>query len=234
MEAVTGEQPNDFPQVITPFPQSLHLTSALDAAVKYEPPQKLRPIRRSPADDPSSFQDEHLFAGTGESTALFESEKAGSRSVEEGLDPKADWCNWEEDSSSSSDDDGDSLFPNNNEPGMRKRKRNTMVKIERFFEDLAMRIMKQQEQMHKQLMELVEKRERERITREEAWKQQEIERMKREEEMRTQEMSRNIALISFIQNVLGHEIQIPQLGPVSFMGENETKGDGNYAENDHV
>lgn len=107
-----------------------------------------------------------------------------------------------------------------------------MIKIESLLEGLAVRIMEKQEQMHKQLIELVEKRERERIIREEAWKQQEMERMKREEEMRTQEMSRSIALISFIQNVLGHEIQIPQPGPVSFVEENETKDVGNLTEND--
>lgn len=97
MEAVTGEQPNHFPQQITPFPESLDLTSALDAA-KYEPPQKLRPIRRSAAEDPSSFLAEQLGAGLGESIALFEVEKAGLASVEESLDPKTEWCSWEDDS----------------------------------------------------------------------------------------------------------------------------------------
>ncbi|KAJ0081719.1 hypothetical protein Patl1_09596 [Pistacia atlantica] len=259
MEAVTGEQPNGFQQQITPFPESLDLTSALESA-KYEPPQKLRPIRRSPAEDPSSFLAEHLCAGgTGESTALYETEKVEMENgkgihfwIISNVKKQGEWGKREfgghlvviwifelilsacHDSlrSSSSADDGDNFLANSKEPGMRKRKRKTMIKIESILEGLAMRIMEKQEQMHKQLIELVEKRERERIIREEAWKQQEMERMKREEEMRTQEMSRSIALISFIQNVLGHEIQIPQPGPVSFVEESETKDVGNHTEND--
>lgn len=70
--------------------------------------------------------------------------------------------------------------------------------------------MLKQEQMHKQLMEMLEKNEKERIIREEAWKQQEIERSRRDEAIRTEETSRNLALISFIQNLLGHEIKIPK------------------------
>ncbi|XP_044496423.1 trihelix transcription factor GTL1-like [Mangifera indica] len=172
------------------------------------------------------------LGGLGESIALFEIEKAGLASVEESLDPKTEWCSWEDDSSSSWDDDGDNLFANSKEPGMRKKKRKTMTKIESFLEGLTMRIMEKQEQMHKELIELVEKRERERIVREETWKQQEMERIKREEEMRRQEMSRNIALISFIQNALGHEIEPLQPGPVSFVEENEAKDFGNHTEND--
>lgn len=61
-----------------------------------------------------------------------------------------------------------------------------------------------------QLIEMLEKRERERIVKEEAWKQQEMERAKLHEEVRAQETSRSLALISFIQNVLGHEIHCPQ------------------------
>lgn len=34
--------------------------------------------------------------------------------------------------------------------------------------------------------------------------------MKREEELRAQENARNLALISFIQNVMGHKIEVPQ------------------------
>ena len=73
-----------------------------------------------------------------------------------------------------------------------------------------MKVVKNQEQMHMQLIEILEKRERERVVREEAWKQQEMERAKRYEEVRTQETSRSLALISFIQNVLGQEIHCPQ------------------------
>ncbi|KAJ6912220.1 hypothetical protein NC651_014794 [Populus alba x Populus x berolinensis] len=86
----------------------------------------------------------------------------------------------------------------------RKRKRRSKRKIEKFLESLVMKVMEKQEEMHKQLVEMIESRERETMIREEAWKQQETERMKRDNEARDQETSRNLALISFIQNMTGH------------------------------
>ncbi|RVW33647.1 Trihelix transcription factor GT-2 [Vitis vinifera] len=84
-------------------------------------------------------------------------------------------------SSSSSDDGGDSS-EGITLPGKRKRKRRTRKKLEFFLESLARKVIKNQEQMHMQLIELLEKRERDRIVREEAWKQQEMDRAKRYEE----------------------------------------------------
>ena len=83
-------------------------------------------------------------------------------------------------------------------------------KLEDFVENLVMKVLEKQELMHKQLVDMIEKKERERVMREEAWKQQEMERIKKDEEARAQERSRNLALISFIQNLLGREIQVPQ------------------------
>jgi hypothetical protein len=104
----------------------------------------------------------------------------------------------------------------------RKRKRKSRRKLELFLENLVTKVMERQEQMHKQLIEIIEKRERERIIREEAWKQQEMQRMKREEELRAQETSRSLALISFIQNLLCQEIQI--LEPVTTQCKGEDGG----------
>ncbi|KAL6967955.1 hypothetical protein U1Q18_033758, partial [Sarracenia purpurea var. burkii] len=110
--------------------------------------------------------------------------------------------------SSSSDDDCD-LLETVTEPLSRKRKRKTRKNLKLFVENMLRNVMEKQEQMHKQLIEMIEMRERERIIREEAWKQQEIERAKKDEEARAQEKSRTLALISCIQNLVGHEIQIP-------------------------
>ncbi|XP_021902301.1 trihelix transcription factor GTL1 [Carica papaya] len=96
------------------------------------------------------------------------------------------------------------------EPVNRKRKRETRKKLEVFLEQLVEKVMERQEQMHKQLIETMERRENERIMREEAWRQKEIERMRRDEEARAQETARSLALISFIQSTVGHEIEIPQ------------------------
>ncbi|XP_068496254.1 trihelix transcription factor GTL1 isoform X2 [Phaseolus vulgaris] len=106
------------------------------------------------------------------------------------------------------DDDNSSASTEGNGP--RKRRRKTVRKLEGFVKDLVTKVMEKQEQMHKQLVEIIENKERERIKREEAWKNEEMERIRKEEEARAQEKSRNLALISFIQNLLGHEIQIPQ------------------------
>lgn len=130
--------------------------------------------------------------------------------------------------SSSSDDSDDYSTRNFEEPVKRKRRRKSRRKLEAFLENLVMKVMEKQEQMHKLLIEMIEKREKERIIREETWKQQEMERMKRDEEIRAQETSRNLALISLIQNVLGQEIfQIPQVEPVVFqwMEENGAETD---------
>lgn len=70
-------------------------------------------------------------------------------------------------------------------------------------------IMQKQERFHRQMITLLETKENERIIREEAWKQQGIERAERERQERAQETSRSLALISFIQNLMGHEIHIP-------------------------
>jgi len=75
-----------------------------------------------------------------------------------------------------------------------------------------MKVMEKQEEMHKQLVEMIESRERETMIREEAWKQQEMERMERDNEARAQETSRNLALISFIQNMTGHVIEVSNGG----------------------
>ncbi|KAM2704062.1 hypothetical protein EV2_005583 [Malus domestica] len=88
-------------------------------------------------------------------------------------------------------------------------------RVELFLGSLVKKVMEQQEQMHKQLIEMVEKKEKERLAREEAWKQQELDRLKRDKEIRAQETSRNLALISFIQNYLGYEIQVPQPSPAT-------------------
>ncbi|GMH05228.1 hypothetical protein Nepgr_007068 [Nepenthes gracilis] len=111
-------------------------------------------------------------------------------------------------SSSPSNDTGNPAHDTEGPPS-RKRKRKK-ENLEKFMENLMMQVINKQEQMHKQLIEMIEKKEAERVIREEAWKQQEMERAKREEEIRALETSRSLALISFIQNVLGHEIQIPQ------------------------
>ncbi|GAB4826457.1 hypothetical protein Ancab_033352 [Ancistrocladus abbreviatus] len=132
-------------------------------------------------------------------------------------------------SSSSSDDTGDSP-EDANAPRMLKRKRTMKKILEEFLENLMMQMVNKQEQMHKQLIEMIEKKETERLIREEAWKKQELERAKQEEEIRAQEASRSIALISFIQSALGHDMEIPYPVQSSCLEEDdsETQSPGNF------
>ncbi|XP_027338736.1 trihelix transcription factor GTL1 isoform X2 [Abrus precatorius] len=113
-------------------------------------------------------------------------------------------------SSFEGEDEDDDSSASTKELGSRKRRRKTVRKLEDFVKDLVTKVMEKQEQMHKQLVEMIENKERERIKREEAWKHEEMERIRKDEEARAQEKTRNLALISFIQNLLGHEIQIPE------------------------
>ncbi|CAN0890791.1 Trihelix transcription factor GT-2 [Linum grandiflorum] len=113
-------------------------------------------------------------------------------------------CQQNESSSSSTDDDDDDDSSARTKKGAGgKRKRRTREKLEQFVERLTMEVMEKQERFHAELMVMLERKEKERIMREEAWKLQEIERMEREEAARAEEMSRNRSLISFIHKAIG-------------------------------
>lgn len=124
--------------------------------------------------------------------------------------------------SSDGNGSGDSAGPSVNP---KKRK-----KLESFLEDLLGKVMEKQEQMHKQLMEMIENKERERIMREEAWRQQEMERAQKQQEMRSQEAARNLALLSFIHNALAQEtIQTPgPLPTVLLSAEDDDPNNGRW------
>ncbi|KAE8715137.1 Detected protein of confused Function [Hibiscus syriacus] len=239
-----------FPQHVAPFPDlTAMIESAEDMVMDNHrpnlPPQKLRPIRyngrsqaSSQAEDPLEFVEavelvgDDVCAVNGDSfDYLVPPIKAevgdvmgtvgcGGGGLEE---PPSSEQREEPSGKSSSDSYGDDSSATLNAPLKKNRKRKRTEKDEIFLEKLMKKMMDKQEQMHKQLLEMVEKRERERINREEAWKRQEMERIKRDEEARAQEMSRSIALISFIQNALGHEIEIPMPSTMSCTEENGGK-----------
>ncbi|KAK4707498.1 hypothetical protein R3W88_028423 [Solanum pinnatisectum] len=106
----------------------------------------------------------------------------------------------------------------------RKGKRGTGRKsLKLSLEDMVKKLMEKQEQMHKQLIEMLEKKEEERIIREEAWRQQEVERAKRDVELRAEETSRNLALIAFLENLLGEDFQIPKSSEVTSVVKDEVQ-----------
>ncbi|PRQ28205.1 putative transcription factor MYB family [Rosa chinensis] len=95
-----------------------------------------------------------------------------------------------------------------------RKKSKRLEMLEHFLESLVNKMMEKQEQMHKQLIEMVQDREKERIAKEEAWKQHELERITRDEEVRAQQTSRSLALINFVQSLLGSDVQVPQPAPL--------------------
>lgn len=83
----------------------------------------------------------------------------------------------------------------------RKRKR----KWKDFFERLMKEVMEKQEELHHRFLEAIEKREKERAAREEAWRMQEMQRINREREILAQERSiaaaKDSAVMAFLQKV---------------------------------
>ncbi|XP_057970935.1 trihelix transcription factor GT-2 [Malania oleifera] len=176
---------------------------------------KLSPIDGEPFECSDSLTSEQPNSGgvggngylSGEVPAVPSQVKVEVNAEDVNLNPEE--LLFEKESGSSSDDGSDSLEDITKRVNQ-KRKRKTRKKLEHFVENLMMKVIEKQELMHKQLIEMIETRERERRLREESWMQQEMERAKRDEEIRAQERSRSLALISFIQKTLGHEIQIPE------------------------
>ncbi|CAK9134705.1 unnamed protein product [Ilex paraguariensis] len=81
-----------------------------------------------------------------------------------------------------------------------------------FFERLMKEVIQKQEDLQKKFIEMLEKRERDRMIREEAWRVQEMARMNREHELLVQERSlaaaKDAAVMAFLQKVT--EQQNPQ------------------------
>ncbi|XP_043721520.1 trihelix transcription factor DF1-like isoform X2 [Telopea speciosissima] len=99
------------------------------------------------------------------------------------------------DSSSSSED----------ESGGSRSRRRKRKKMTAFFEKLMNEVIEKQEMLQKKFLETIEKRERERVAREEAWKVQEMARMNREHELMLHERSiaaaKDAAVIAFLKKI---------------------------------
>eukprot|EP01018_Ginkgo_biloba_P022142 Gb_30639 [translate_table: standard] len=99
----------------------------------------------------------------------------------------------------------------------RKRKQN-LGSIKAFLENMVKQTMDHQETLQKKFLEAIEKRDQERLMREEAWKRQEMARLNRETEQRAQEhalaSSREEAILGFLQKITGEKLKIEtQTGP---------------------
>ncbi|XP_022926243.1 trihelix transcription factor GT-2-like [Cucurbita moschata] len=102
--------------------------------------------------------------------------------------------------SNSSSDDVDSSTSSDEASRQRKKR-----KWKDFFERLMREVIERQEEMQKRFLEAIEKREQERVVREEAWRMQEMAKINREKEILAQERSmaaaKDAAITSFLQKL---------------------------------
>ncbi|XP_072955655.1 trihelix transcription factor GTL1-like isoform X1 [Typha angustifolia] len=123
--------------------------------------------------------------------------------------------------SDDSDDEGTEEIGGSREQGKRKRRGGSggSRKMMAFFEGLMKQVMERQEAMQQRFLETIEKREQERMIREEAWRRQEMARLSREQDILAQERamasSRDAAVISFIQKISGQTIPLPTTLPTT-------------------
>ncbi|CAH8353260.1 unnamed protein product [Eruca vesicaria subsp. sativa] len=114
-------------------------------------------------------------------------------------------------------DDEDNTDVDQAGPSSHKRKRENRGsgggKMMELFEGFVRQVMQKQAAMQRSFLEALEKKEQERIAGDEAWKRQEMSRLTREREIMSQERaasaSRDAAIISLIQKITGHTIQLP-------------------------
>ncbi len=99
--------------------------------------------------------------------------------------------------------------------GRPHRSNNSTSRKVLFFESLMKKLMDKQDAMQRKFLESIERREQERLVREEAWKRQEMAHLARDHELRIQQhnlaVSRDAALVAALQKVTGHTLQLPQL-----------------------
>ncbi|CAL9753436.1 unnamed protein product [Musa acuminata subsp. burmannicoides] len=125
-------------------------------------------------------------------------------------------------SSSSESDDEETEDAGESREG-RKRKRSggsrARQQMMTFFQGLMRQVMERQEAMQQRFLEAIEKREQDRLIREDAWRLQEMARLSREQELLSQERamaaSRDTAVISYLQKISGQPVTSLSAVPAS-------------------
>ncbi|KAG8374493.1 hypothetical protein BUALT_Bualt10G0000600 [Buddleja alternifolia] len=132
-------------------------------------------------------------------------------------------------SNSSDDDDDDELVKememDSADDHNRKRKRSSGdlsdddddMRMMDLFEGLMKQVMQKQEAMQQKFLEAIDKRDQDRMIREEDWKRQDIARLARQHHLMAQERaisaSRDAATIAFLQKITGQSINLPDQNP---------------------
>ncbi|KAL5196425.1 hypothetical protein ABZP36_008362 [Zizania latifolia] len=115
----------------------------------------------------------------------------------------------------------------------RKRKRRRQEQLSAsasFFERLVQRLMEHQESLHRQFLDTMECRERERAVRDEAWRRQEAEKFSREAAARSADRAsaaaRESAIIAYLEKISGETITLPPPAPIPALGADDMNQDG--------
>ncbi|XP_042390413.1 trihelix transcription factor GTL1-like [Zingiber officinale] len=115
------------------------------------------------------------------------------------------WNNSSSSSSGPESDDEDTEDDGVEGEGRKRKRRGGSRKMMAFFEGLMKRVTVRQDEMQRRFLEAIEKREQERMIREEAWRRQEMARFGREQELLAQERalaaSRDAAVIAYLQKI---------------------------------
>ncbi|KAL6629332.1 hypothetical protein ACP70R_029097 [Stipagrostis hirtigluma subsp. patula] len=98
----------------------------------------------------------------------------------------------------------------------RKRKRRRQEQLSAsasFFERLVQRLIEHQESLHRQFLDAMERRERERAARDEAWRREEADKFAREAAARAKDRAsaaaREAAIIAYLEKISGESITLP-------------------------
>ncbi|KAL9178132.1 hypothetical protein ABFS82_01G105600 [Erythranthe guttata] len=86
-----------------------------------------------------------------------------------------------------------------------------------FLEGVVKQVMQKQESMQQKFLHAIEKREHDRMIREEAWKRQDMARLARQQDLMAQERSisasRDAAIVAFLEKITGQKVNLPHHNP---------------------
>lgn len=108
-----------------------------------------------------------------------------------------------------------------------ERRRNRKRKWKEFFGKLMKEVVEKQEELQSKFIDTLERRERDRMVREEAWRMQEMAKMKREHELLVQERqmvaAKDAAVISFLQKITEQNpnVAIPQMSAMQLLQQQQ-------------
>ncbi|XP_076899122.1 trihelix transcription factor DF1-like [Bidens hawaiensis] len=108
-----------------------------------------------------------------------------------------------------------------------ERRRNRKRKWKEFFGKLMKEVVEKQEELQSKFIDTLERRERDRMAREEAWRMQEMAKMKREHELLVQERqmvaAKDAAVISFLQKIIEQNpnMAIPQMSAMQLLHQQQ-------------